>query len=107
MSAAPISARLTQSLSIQANVSYDILAQTQSDGTSVPVLIGSGKFAKVYKAWQRSARRNVRPVAIKVLHDYANKAAERLFKQELDLLKELTTNANVVETVDSRTWGRW
>ncbi len=102
MSAAPISARLTQSLSIQANVSYDILAQTQSDGTSVPVLIGSGKFAKVYKAWQRSARRNVRPVAIKILHDHATLADERLFKQEIDLLKELTTvrSVNVIRTLD-------
>lgn len=70
---APISGRLTQSLSIQASVSYDILAQTQADGISVPVLIGSGKFAKVYKAWQRSARRNVRPVAVKILHDHARR----------------------------------
>jgi len=99
---APISARLTQSLSIQANVSYDVLAQTQPDGTSVPVLIGSGKFAKVYKAWQRSARRNVRPVAVKILHDHATLADERLFKQEIDLLKELTTvrSVNVIRTLD-------
>jgi hypothetical protein len=93
---------LTQSLSIQANVSYDVLAQTQPDGTSVPVLIGSGKFAKVYKAWQRSARRNVRPVAVKILHDHATLADERLFKQEIDLLKELTTvrSVNVIRTLD-------
>ena len=49
---APASGRLTQSLSISTSVSYDVLAQTQPDGTSTPVLIGSGKFAKVYKAWQ-------------------------------------------------------
>ncbi len=99
---APSSGRLTQSLSIQANVSYDILSQTQADGISVPVLVGSGKFAKVYKAWQRSARRNVRPVAVKILHDHATLADERLFKQEIDLLKELTTvrSVNVIRTLD-------
>jgi len=99
---APASGRLTQSLSIQASVSYDVLAQTQPDGTSTPVLIGSGKFAKVYKAWQRSARRNVRPVAVKILHDHATLADERLFKQEIDLLKELTTvrSVNVIRTLD-------
>lgn len=98
----PTSGRLTQSLSIQANVSYEFLAQTLADGTSAPVLIGSGKFAKVYKAWQRSARRNVRPVAVKFLHDQATLASERLFKQEIDLLKELTTvrSVHVIRTID-------
>lgn len=99
---APISARLSQSLSIQSNVSYELLARPTPDGDNVPVQLGSGKFAKVYKAWQRSARRNVRPVAIKVLHDYATLADERLFKQEIDLLKELTTvhAVNVIRTLD-------
>jgi serine/threonine protein kinase len=101
----PISARLSQSLSVQSNVSYELLAKTVatgSDSHSVPVQLGSGKFAKVYKAWQRSARRNIRPVAIKILHDYATLADERLFKQEIDLLKELTTVAsvNVIRTLD-------
>jgi serine/threonine protein kinase len=99
---APTSGRLTQSLSIQANVSYDLLSQTLADGVFAPVLVGSGKFAKVYKAWQRSARRNVRPVAVKVLHDHATLSDERLFKQEIDLLKELTTvrSVNVIRTLD-------
>lgn len=102
---APISARLSQSLSVQSNVSYELLAKTVatgSDSHSVPVQLGSGKFAKVYKAWQRSTRRNIRPVAIKILHDYATLADERLFKQEIDLLKELTTVAsvNVIRTLD-------
>lgn len=99
---APISGRLTQSQTLQSNVSYDVLARPGPDGLSVPMQIGSGKFAKVYKAWQRSARRNVRPVAIKVLHDHATLADERLFKQEIDLLKELTTVAtvHVVRTLD-------
>lgn len=98
----PISARLSQSLSIQSNVSYELLARPAADGENVPVQLGSGKFAKVYKAWQRSARRNVRPVAIKILHDYATLADERLFKQEIDLLKELTTvhAVNVIRTLD-------
>lgn len=98
----PISARLSQSLSIQSNVSYELLARPGSDGDNVPVQLGSGKFAKVYKAWQRSARRNVRPVAVKILHDWATLADERLFKQEIDLLKELTTvhAVNVIRTLD-------
>ena len=101
----PISARLSQSLSVQSNVSYELLAKTVAAGSeshSVPVQLGSGKFAKVYKAWQRSTRRNIRPVAIKILHDYATLADERLFKQEIDLLKELTTVAsvNVIRTLD-------
>ena len=99
---APISARLSQSLSLQANVSYELLGHTAPDGHSIPVQLGSGKFAKVYKAWQRSARRNVRKVAVKILHDYATLADERLFKQEIDLLKELTTvdSVNVIRTLD-------
>ncbi len=101
----PISARLSQSLSVQSNVSYELLAKTvvtAGETHSAPVQLGSGKFAKVYKAWQRSARRNIRPVAIKILHDYATLADERLFKQEIDLLKELTTVAavNVIRTLD-------
>ena len=101
----PISARLSQSLSVQSNVSYELLAKTvvtAGESHSAPVQLGSGKFAKVYKAWQRSARRNIRPVAIKILHDYATLADERLFKQEIDLLKELTTVAavNVIRTLD-------
>jgi len=99
---APSSGRLTQSLALQSNVSYEILARQNADGVNVPMQIGTGKFAKVYKAWQRSARRNVRPVAIKVLHDHATIADERLFKQEIDLLKELTTvsTVHVIHTLD-------
>src|SRR5262245_18766090 len=102
---APISARLSQSLSVQSNVSYELLAKTVATGSeshSVPVQLGMGKFAKDYKAWQRSARRNIRPVAVKILHDWATLADERLFKQESDLLKELTTVAsvNVIRTLD-------
>jgi serine/threonine protein kinase len=99
---APSSGRLTQSLAIQSNVSYEVLARQSPEGMNVPMQVGSGKFAKVYKAWQRSARRNVRPVAIKVLHDHATLADERLFKQEIDLLKELTTvsTVHVIHTID-------
>ena len=52
----PVSGRLTQSQTLQSNVSYEILAR-QNQRLNVPMQIGSGKFAKVYKAWQRSARR--------------------------------------------------
>src|SRR5436190_1285512 len=98
----PSSGRQTQALALQSNVSYEILARQNAEGINVPMQIGSGKFAKVYKAWQRSARRNVRPVAVKVLHDHASLADERLFKQEIDLLKELTTvqTVHVIHTLD-------
>ncbi len=98
----PSSGRLTQSAAISSNVSYEILARQNAEAISIPLLVGSGKFAKVYKAWQRSARRNVRPVAIKVLHDHATLADERLFRQEIDLLKELTTvsTVHVIHTLD-------
>jgi serine/threonine protein kinase len=87
---------------IQSNVVYELLSRTDRDGGSEPMQIGVGKFAKVYQAWQRSAGRNIRPVAIKVLHDHARNSDERLFSQEIDLLKDLSAgpNVNIVSFVD-------
>lgn len=87
---------------VLSNVSYEFLSSLDSRGCHVPVQLGRGKFAKVYKGWQRSSGRNVRPVAIKVLHDYASYFSERLFKGEIDMLKALTaaSGVNVVTTLD-------
>ncbi len=87
---------------VQSNVSYEFSAAQDQKGQIVPVQVGKGKFAKVYKGWQRSAGRNVKPVAIKVLHDYASHSAERLFKQEIELIKDLTSasSVNIVTILD-------
>ncbi len=87
---------------ICANITYDFMIDRNSDGDAVPVSLGHGKFAKVYLGRQFSSGNPVRNVAIKILHDYANKSAERLFKQEIDLLKEISSghSVNVVHTLD-------
>ncbi|WP_437477166.1 protein kinase [Sorangium sp. So ce1014] len=87
---------------VQANVSYQFLASRDAAGICSPIELGQGKFAKVFRGMQLSAGQNVRFVAIKVLHDFANSADERLFKQEIELLKEMTTESgvNVVSTLD-------
>lgn len=87
---------------VQANVSYQFLTTRDATGLCSPIELGRGKFAKVYKGMQLSAGQNVRFVAIKVLHDFAQVSEERLFSQEIKLLKEMTTDCgvNVVCTLD-------
>ncbi|WP_437876446.1 protein kinase [Sorangium sp. So ce513] len=87
---------------VQANVSYQFLINQDANGGCEPIELGQGKFAKVYKGKQLSAGQHVRFVAIKVLHDFARSAEERLFKQEIELLKEMTVDVgvNVVSTLD-------
>ena len=64
-------------LEITSNVSYELHVSVDSEGSVVPVQMGSGKFAKVFRAMQRSTGRDIQPVAIKVLHDYSDLQAER------------------------------
>ncbi len=87
---------------VQANVSYQFLATRDATGICSPIELGQGKFAKVFRGMQQSAGQYVRPVAIKVLHDFASIAHERLFRQEIELLKEMTADSgvNVVRTLD-------
>jgi hypothetical protein len=87
---------------VQANVSYQFQAARDATGVCSPIELGQGKFAKVFRGMQRSAGQYVRPVALKVLHDFATIADERLFKQEIELLKEMTADSgvNVVRTLD-------
>lgn len=87
---------------VSANISYRVRMDADSSNIHRPINIGKGKFAKVFKAVQLSAGREVRDVAIKVLHDNATLADERLFAEEVRLLHELMTEpgVNVVNTLD-------
>ena len=52
----------------ESNITYELeQAQDPHQGYIVPNLLGQGRFAKVFGAWQRSSDRNVRRVAIKIL----------------------------------------
>lgn len=93
--------RSTNTLSSEVN--YEILqTRHESDSRILPHQLGRGRFAKVYRAIQRSAGRNVRPVAIKILHETVDFSAERLFQQEIDLLRTLVdgVSVNTVNLID-------
>jgi serine/threonine protein kinase len=79
-----------------------VLAVKDVSGAYVPVDLGQGKFAKVLRARQESAGHHGRPVAIKILHDFATNDHERLFHQEIELLKGMNVEfgVNVVSTLD-------
>ena len=84
----------TQITGLQSEINYELISGTDSEGSIVPMVIGRGRFAKVFKAWQRSAGLNVRPVAIKILHENVERNSELLFSQEIHLLKSLTNNSS-------------
>ncbi|MEO5725961.1 MAG: hypothetical protein ABIV93_03090, partial [Byssovorax sp.] len=63
---------------VKANVSYRFLAGEDTKGVRGPVELGQGKFAKVLKAEQQSDGHDGRPVAIKILHDFATSTHEQL-----------------------------
>jgi serine/threonine protein kinase len=85
-----------------ADISYRVRMDKDAAQIHRPVQIGTGKFAKVFKAIQLSAGREVREVAIKVLHDNATLVDERLFTEEVQLLHQLMTESgvNIVHTLD-------
>lgn len=87
---------------IDASVSYQLFAVKDASGNHAPVELGQGKFAKVLKGNQYSRGHNGRPVAIKILHDFATNNHEQLFLQEIELLKGMSAGAgtNVVNTID-------
>ncbi|MBL9043850.1 MAG: hypothetical protein JNM83_19715 [Myxococcales bacterium] len=84
----------TQLTGLHSEITYELISGTDNEGSIVPMVIGRGRFAKVFKAWQRSAGLNVRPVAIKILHEHVDKPSESLFSQEIQLLKSLTNNSS-------------
>lgn len=87
---------------IRSQVKYEFIVQAGDDGLSRPCEIGTGAFARVLKAWQRTDDNRVRQVAIKILRDDATLSHERLFDQEIRLVKELnaTGSVNVVTALD-------
>lgn len=87
----------------ESNITYELeQAQDPHQGYIVPNLLGQGRFAKVFGAWQRSSDRNVRRVAIKILHEHVDLRAEELSLQEIKLLKDLSAagNERVISTID-------
>lgn len=87
---------------IDASVSYQFSAVKDTSGSYTPVELGQGKFAKVLRGNQQSRGHNGRPVAIKILHDFATTNHEQLFHQEVELLKGMSAapGVNVVNTID-------
>ena len=87
---------------LRSEITYELVSGSDSEMSIVPTLLGRGRFAKVYKAWQRSAGHNVRPVAIKILHENIEQRSEQLFLQEISLLKKLTSASgiNVISVLD-------
>jgi hypothetical protein len=50
---------------MRSDIIYKFLPLSEKEGQPrVPHLLGEGRFAKVYKAWQNSDGQNIRPVAI-------------------------------------------
>lgn len=87
---------------VDSNIIYQIQAEPDAYGSFIPVQLGEGRFAKVYKAWQRSDGQNLRQVAIKILHNTARYVDQNLFQQEIALLKELSaaSMSHVVSVLD-------
>lgn len=81
---------------MRSDIVYKFLPYSEKEGqTRVPHVLGEGRFAKVYKAWQNSDGQNIRPVAIKILHNTARYSDQHLLEQEIDLLKELSIASSI------------
>jgi serine/threonine protein kinase len=87
---------------IEASVKYKFVIDRDKQGALQPYLLGQGKFAKVFAAFQVRPDRDDRRVAIKILHDYADYAQERMFDQEVKLMKEIGVGSGdgVVSALD-------
>lgn len=87
---------------LRSEITYELVPGQNEEGCITPYVLGRGRFAKVFKAWQCSAGNNVRPVAIKILHEYIDHKSEQLFMQEIRLMKKLTSasGVNVINILD-------
>jgi serine/threonine protein kinase len=70
-------------------VTYEFPSKREKNGNHVPILLGSGKFAKVFEGKRKHKVLGVRRVAIKVLHPHASYRFINLFEQEIRLLSEM------------------
>jgi serine/threonine protein kinase len=98
----PTSLTNLSSKDLRSEITYELVPGSDTEGCTVPMLLGRGRFAKVYKAWQCSAGHNVRPVAIKILHENIDRKGELLFHQEIRMMKKLTSSSgiNVINILD-------
>lgn len=87
---------------LRSEITYELVPGQDGEGCITPLVLGHGRFAKVFKAWQCSAGNNVRPVAIKILHEHIDRKSEQLFIQEIRLMKKLTSasGVNVINILD-------
>lgn len=87
---------------IEAPVNYQFAVEHDMHGFCQPTVLGQGKFAKVFDARQLSLERGDRRVAIKIQHDYADYAQERMFDQEIKLLKDIGVGSgeSIVSALD-------
>ncbi len=93
---------ITSTERVSCNIVYQLLSNANAEGGCTPLQIGEGRFAKVYKAWQRSDGHNIRVVAIKILHNTARYVEQNLFEQEIAMLKELSSapRTDIIKILD-------
>lgn len=87
---------------VESKIDYEFLSKPGSGGSHEPDVIGKGRFAKVFRAWQRSGGKELRQVAIKILHNTASTTDQNLFDREIELLKEQSpvSGPHVVNVLD-------
>ncbi len=87
---------------VNSNIVYQFGSRATASGLCEPDQLGQGRFAKVYRVWQRSDGQGIREVAIKILHNTATYAHQNLFDQEIGLLKDLNakSKSNVLNLLD-------
>lgn len=87
---------------VDSKIVYEILPYPSQTGPYAPWELGAGRFAKVYRAMQRSDGNAIRAVAIKILHNTASYQDQNLFENEIVLLKDLSSKSrnNMVRIID-------
>lgn len=87
---------------IGSRLQYVFRMRRNRAGLWVPMELGQGKFARVFKGELQIAGQPARAVAIKVLHSQATVAHERLFETEIAHMRALgdTDGVNVVRIFD-------
>ncbi len=99
--ALPLEAAITRE-TINSQLRYAFRMTRNRDGLWVPVELGQGKFGRVLCGQQQIGSQPARSVAIKILHNHATLAHERLFGAEIAHLRNLSDadNVNVLHILD-------